>query len=80
MQSKPIAASQHDGVSRKCLVPNCSRQAEKRGCCGACINVFYRGVRAKKMSWKKLINQGLVLPPRSMKRSPAAVAVEKIGK
>ena len=78
---KPPAKSlSPGGDSKKCLVPDCARKAVRRGCCAACMAAFYREVRAKKITWKKLIDRGLVLPCRPGKRSPAGNAIRKLNK
>lgn len=66
------------GSGSKCLVPACGRSAERRGCCRACYASFWRQVRDKKISWKKLENNGLILPAERGKVSAAARAVRNL--
>ena len=65
----------------KCLVPNCEAEARSRGVCRNCMAVFYREMRAKKVTERKLIEKGLLLPkiPLALRRrSPAGLAIKGI--
>lgn len=72
--SSPKAAS-----ASKCLVPKCTGTSERRGVCRNCYAAFWRQVASKKITWKKLVNAGLILESnRGRVRSLAGRAVENI--
>jgi len=65
-------------VSKKCLVADCDRKAQFRGCCVPCLAVFRRAVKAKTTTWKKLISAGLVLESRPGKRTAATDEIDRM--
>lgn len=63
------------------MVPNCTGKSEQRGVCRNCYMAFWRQVKAKKITWKKLENNGLILKSeRGRLRSAAGAALKKIAK
>lgn len=47
---------------KKCLGENCQRDADRRGLCSACYQVWYKLIQTKKVTWEKLEAAGKAAP------------------
>lgn len=53
-----------------CLTHGCPRPQKTRGCCGTHYQAYRRDVLAKKTTWRRLVDAGLVLKRASNGRKP----------
>lgn len=63
---------------RKCLTKNCHRKPESRGLCQQCRALAFKAIRDGKVTEKKLLELGLMLP-KHQPRSPFTKQLAEIG-
>ncbi len=67
----------------RCLAPGCKNKQFSRGLCQACSAIARLRIRQGEVSEKKLMDMGLLLPPKRQGRevvNPLSKAIEKIGR
>jgi len=51
-------------LAAKCLNPGCSRAPMRRGLCDSCYHIAHKLVRCEVTTWKRLAEEGKILPPK----------------
>lgn len=61
---------------KECLVPECRKEASRRGLCPGCYSAAWRAIKDGKATEDSLISSGLLLHPYDEKRGAFANAIK----